>query len=142
MLQEIAIMATRSEYLADLIRQSKQSGNPTITAEALAKEIESKRSRECSELEVCFVHFHHFDQLVPDILERFRETIGVCRVLEASSDPAAQAAAKLIREDYAALVDFLYEMDELSIGRWGTEGKTYDDDEDEDEEEASVGLAA
>jgi hypothetical protein len=138
-------MTTRSEYLADIIRQSKQSGNPTLSAEALAAEIESKRARQCSELEVCFVHFHHFDQLLPDIIERFRETIGLCRVLEASSDPSARSAAEMIREDYAALVEFLHEMDDLSIGRWGTEGKTYDDDDDEDEDEedaSSVALAS
>ena len=110
---------TRSEYLADLIRQSRQCGNPTFAAAELARELAGKRKgRRLTGLEVCFVHFHHFNQLVPDILERFRETIGLCRVLEASDDPAAQKAAKLIRKDYAALVDFLRTVDERGPDCW------------------------
>lgn len=47
-----------------------------------------------------------------ELEQRFRETVGLCRALEASSaDPAAKAIAALVRRDYEELADALCRLE-------------------------------
>jgi len=47
-----------------------------------------------------------------DIEERFQQTIGLCRALEAIAGEAWAKLATLVREDYEAFISKIYEADQ------------------------------
>ena len=99
-----------SAYLTDLLNRS---GGRTFGAARLAAEL-AGGGKKPTRLETAFAFFDAFDQLSADIEIRFRETAGLARALERSSDPAAVTVGRLIAEDYERLLNFFDALTDLS----------------------------